>query len=149
MEFSSQRSKKRNNSKQFWLAYLKIATELKNWKEVARVKYLINAIVQEDLYGYVVRSRFQGNLTEEHASLFHANKEKNNGKSNNLHSLKINGSTCHDQKVIEHEVVTHFKALFNRYHDRDMHNTGQSFEPEDTHLDFFLGRLSSLDSLDQ
>ena len=118
LEFSSQRSEIRNNSKQFRLAYLKIAVEKKNWQEVSRVKSQSNAILQEDLFAYVIRSRFQNNLTEEFASLVHASKEKLHGNSNNLHSLKINETTCHDEEAIEHEVVFYFNTLFIGYHDR-------------------------------
>ena len=79
IEFSKQRKARRNDSKNFWLAYLKIALVKKDWKEVTRVKGVLKDMLQEDAFGYVVRSRFQNNSSEEVASLFHANKEVNNG----------------------------------------------------------------------
>ena len=47
-------------------------------------------MLQEDAFGYVVRSRFKNNVSEEAASLFHANRELKNAKNNNIDSLKIN-----------------------------------------------------------
>ena len=64
-EFSKQRKERRNDSKAFWFAYLKIALEDKNWIEVARVKTKLIDMLQEDAFGYVVRSRFKNNVSEE------------------------------------------------------------------------------------
>ena len=83
------------DSKAFWLAYLKLVLVNKNWTEVARVKSMLMDMMQEDAYGYVVRSRFQNNVSEETASLFHANKEVKNAKKNKkrgiLPYLRTNG----------------------------------------------------------
>ena len=50
------------------MAYLKIALLDKNWTEVMRVKGVLVEMMQEDAYGYVVRSRYQNNAAEEIAS---------------------------------------------------------------------------------
>ena len=73
--FSSRRSKRRKDSKKFWFAYLKIVLQSKNWEEVARVKDKLGNMLKEDSVGYVIRSRFKNNASNENASLFHANKE--------------------------------------------------------------------------
>merc|ERR1711954_496084 len=87
--FSSRRNLRRKDSKAFWLAYLKLVLVNKNWMEVVRVRSMLMDMMQEDMYGYVVRSRFQNNVSEETASLFHANKEVKNAKGNNIKSLRI------------------------------------------------------------
>ena len=87
--FSIQRNRRRMDTKAFWLAYLKLVLVDKNWMEVARVKSMLMDMMQEDTYGYVIRSRFQNNASEETASIFHANKEMKNAAKNNIKSLKI------------------------------------------------------------
>ena len=42
------------------------------------MKGILADMLQEDAFGYVVRSRFQNNVSDEVASLFHANKEVRN-----------------------------------------------------------------------
>ena len=58
-------------------------------------------MIQEDAYGYVVRSRYRNNVSEETASLFHANKEIKNAAKNNLESLKIGNIVSKDKATIE------------------------------------------------
>ena len=77
-QFSKQRNARRNDTKAFWFAYLKVVLKDKNWGEVARVKTILKDMLQEDAFGYVVRSRFKNNVSEEAASLFHANREVKN-----------------------------------------------------------------------
>ena len=143
-EFSKQRKERRNDTKAFWFAYLKVVLEDKNWNEVARVKTMLNDMLQEDAFGYVVRSRFKNNVPEEAASLFHANREVKNAKNNNINSLKINDNVVTNQEVIEEEVTTFFHALFNGYHDENMVNTGKTFQADNSDLDFFLNDLATL-----
>jgi len=144
MDFSRERAKRGLIQKKFWFAYLKVAIQSKNWQEIAKVKGILNDMLQEDLYGYVIRSRFQNNAAEESASLFHANRENNNGGRNNLQTLKINGNVCKDSEAIEEEALSYFTALFNGFHDNQMQNTGSSFKPDNSHLSFFFNRLSAL-----
>ena len=143
-EFSKQRKARRNDTKAFWFAYLKIVLGDKNWGEVARVKTMLKDMLQEDAFGYVVRSRFKNNISEEAASLFHANKEVKNAKNNNINSLKINDNVITNQEVIEEEVNKFFHALFNGYHDENLVNTGKTFQADNSNLDFFLKDLASL-----
>ena len=85
--FSAQRNLRRMDSKAFWLAYLKLVLVDKNWTEVVRVKKVLMDMMQEDTYGYIVRSRFQSNVSEETASIFHAKKEMKNAAKNNITRL--------------------------------------------------------------
>ena len=80
IQFSKLRKKKRSDTKRFWFAYLKCVMCAKDWTEVARVKNIIKSMLEEDMYGYVVRSRFAYNASDEAASVFHANREMNNAK---------------------------------------------------------------------
>ena len=48
IEFSKKRKARRNDSKQFWLAYLKLTLVKKDWKEVTRVKGVLKDMLQED-----------------------------------------------------------------------------------------------------
>ena len=143
-EFSKQRKARRNDTKAFWFAYLKVVLGDKNWGEVARVKTILKDMLQEDAFGYIVRSRFKNNISEEAASLFHANREVKNAKNNNINSLKINDDVVSNQEVIEEEVTNFFHALFNGYHDENIVNTGKTFQADDSYLDFFLNDLATL-----
>ena len=116
-EFFKKRVKIRNDSKAFWLAYLKIVLVENNWSEVARVKCILTDMLQEDGLGYVLRCRFQNNVSDEVASLFHANKEIKNAKKNNINSLKIYEVVTQNKVTIEEELTGFFRALFNGYHD--------------------------------
>ena len=123
--------------------------EDKNWLEVARVKTKLMDMLQEDAFGYVVRSRFRNNVSEESASLFHANREMINAKNNSLNSLKIDDNVEVNQEVIEEEVSNFFHALFNGYHDENIENTGKTFEADNSDLDFFLKDLATLQDSDR
>ena len=100
--------------------------------------------MQEDTYGYVVRSRFQNNASQETASLFHANKEMKNAAKNNIKSLKIGNLVSEDKAAIEEEIIKFFKALFNGYHGTNLEDTGESFKADNSDLDFFLQDLTAL-----
>ena len=140
--FSSQRNLRRRDSKAFWLAYLKLVN--KNWTEVVRVRGMLVDMMQEDAYGYVVRSRFQNNVSEETASLFHANKEIQNSAKNNIQSLKIGNEVSENKSTIEDEITNFFQALFNGHHGKNLEDTGEPFKADDKDLDYFLHDLSAL-----
>ena len=106
-------------------------------------------MLQEDAFGYIVRSIFKNNISEEAASLFHANREVKNAKNNNINSLKINDDVVSNQEVIEEEVTNFFHALFNGYHDENIVNTGKTFEADNSNLGFFLNDLATLSDSDR
>ena len=101
-------------------------------------------MMQEDAYGYVVRCRFQNNVSEETASLFHANKEMKNAAKNNIKSLKIENIVSEDEVTIEEEITQFFHALFNGHHNTSLKDTGKPFEADDNYLNYFLQDLSAL-----
>ena len=69
-------------------------------------------MLREDVMGFVVRSRFGQNVEEERASLFHASREFKNGK-NSITKLKVNGQVIENPSIIDTEVTSFFRALFN------------------------------------
>ena len=143
-DFSKQRKHRRNDSKSFWLAYLKIVLGESNWSEVSRVKGILADMLQEDAFGYVVRSRFQNNVSDEVASLFHANQEIKNATKNSISSLKIKGVVSEHKETIEKEVTDYFEALFNGHHDKSLRNTGEPFKADNSRINFFLDELDEL-----
>ena len=98
----------------------------------------------EDSAGYVIRSRFKNNASNEVASLYHSNKEIKNSKRNSLNKLKIRDAVVSEANIIEEEVTKFFHALFNGYHDTSLVDTGASFVPDFSGLDSYLAGLGSL-----
>ena len=125
-------------------AYLKLVLESKNWVEVTRVRGILIKLIEEDSYGFIVRSKFRNNATNESASLFHANLEMKNGKKNSLSELKIEDEVTSDSEKIEEEIVNYFHALFNGHHNASLVNTGEPFVPDNTGLGSYLTGLGSL-----
>ena len=142
--FSTRRNNRRKDNKRFWFSYLKIVLQSKKWEEVARVKEKLTKLLEEDSAGYVIRSRFKNNASNEVASLYHANQEMKNSKKNSLNKLKIDGVVESDAKVIEDKVVHFFNALFNGHHDAKLVDTGVPFVPDYSGLDSYLDGIGSL-----
>ena len=65
----------RRSTKRFLYIILKAATKRENWGLVAGTKEKLRAMLVKEVHGLVVRSRYQQNLEEEKAALFHQNKE--------------------------------------------------------------------------
>ena len=72
-----------------------------------------------------------------------------NASKNTLSKLKVDGEVETNAELIEEEVVTFFKALFNGYHNVNLFNTGTPFVPNNTNLPEFLNGLGRLTDLDQ
>ena len=144
ISFSKERNFRRICLKKFLLSSLKIASVNKDWDEVLRIKSELDTMIQSDLMGFVVRSRFQQNAESERASLFHACKEVKND-ANNITALKIGNDIVTDAAQIESEVMRFFFALFNGYHKTDLSISNSPFTPENLHLHEFLSDLPVLD----
>ena len=147
--FSTQRNLRRMDSKAFWLEYLKLVLVNKDWTEVVRVKSTLMDMMQEDTHGYIVRSRFQNNASEETASLFHANKEIKNAEKNNIKSLRIGNIVSEDKATIKEEITKFFEALFNGHHDTNLEDTGEPFKADNSDIDYFLQDLSALPDIER
>ena len=105
--FSVKRKERREQTKLFLSSYLKILLEKKEWEEIGRIKEKLRLMLQEDATGFLVRSRYNQNLEEEQASLFHASKEVSNRK-NTITKLKVSDQIVNDTGVIESEVTQFF-----------------------------------------
>ena len=134
-------------TKQFVFSYLKFCLSNKDWDKIARVKEKLNTMINEDMLGVVIRSRFNQNVEEENASLFHAGRECKNAK-NDINKLKVGNSMIEDPVTIEREVTSFFGALFNGFHDTNLHDTGRSFVPDQKFKNEFLGNLGHLNGQD-
>ena len=141
--YSIQRKIARSQTKRFLLASLHHALINKEWEDVAKYREDITAMLNLDAMGFVVRSRFQQNVEEEKASVYHAAREKS--KRTNVSALKINGATVTDNSEVEGIVVQYFNALFNGHHNTSLVDTGCPFMPDNGNLSSMLQYLSKLD----
>ena len=102
------------------------------------VKKQLSDQLDEDTFGYVIRSRFKNNASEEVTSIYHAGQEMKNVKKNSINKLKINGIIEDDDKVIEEKVLEIFNALFNGHHNSNLEDTSSSFQPDYSGIDAYL-----------
>ena len=113
------------------------------------MKEKLTNLLEEDSAGYIIRSRFKNNASDEVTSLYHANQEMKNSKKNSLNKLKIDGVEVSEAKVIEEKVVQFFNALFNGHHDAQLLDTGVPFVPDYSGLNSYLDGLGSLPDRDR
>ena len=81
--------------------------------------------------------------------MYHCNREKKKTGSNHLSQMKfINADgeeeVTDDVDKIEELTTSFYDALFNGRHDKDLHDTGQAFQPSERYLEEFLSKLSPL-----
>ena len=72
-----------------------------------------------------------------------------NSDKNSLSKLEIEGKVEDDCSLVENQVLTFFRALFNGYHDRNLTNTGIPFVSDNTNLPKFLDNLEKLPDTDR
>ena len=103
------------------------------------------AMLVKEVHGLVVCSRYQQNLEEEKATLFHQNREVKMSKNTKLSKLKRSVSTItQDEELIAEDCWNFFDALLNGRHDKDLQDTGQTFRPSLEYLPEFLAGLPTL-----
>ena len=145
LDISEDLSRERKTTKRFLYAVLKAGTKKEDWSLVARTKEKLRAALVQEVHGLVVRSRYQQNLEEEQATLFHQNKEVRMSQKRKLSKLKLaNAGVTEDEDLIAEECWTFFDALLNGRHDRDLQDTGRPFQPSHEHLPEFLAGLPTL-----
>ena len=94
-------AEERRSTKKFLYTILKGATRRENWGLVAGTKEKLRAMLVKEVHGLVVRSRYQQNLEEEKAALFHQNKEVKMSRKTKLSKLKRSDSTVtQDEELI-------------------------------------------------
>ena len=112
---------------------------------MAGTKEKLRAMLLKEVHGLVVRSRYQQNLEEEKATLFHQNKEVKMSRKTKLSKLKRSDSTVtQDEELIAEDCWNFFDALLNGRHDKDLQDTGQTFQPSLEHVPEFLAGLPTL-----
>ena len=142
-DFSSKLAKERKSTKKFLYAALKIFLREEDWVEVARTKERIRKMLVYDLTGLQIRSRNSEHAEEESGSLYHCNREKKRTGSKHLSQMRYNNvegeeEVTDDVSKIEELAVSFYDALFNGRHDKDLHDTGEAFQPSERYLEEFL-----------
>ena len=77
------------------------------------------------------------------------NREKKNAQKNGLKSLIVDGQEVNDKGKIKEEINSYFNALLNGHHNRDLVDTGRSFETDFLGLPEFLEDIGKLDEENQ
>ena len=145
-------AKKRRVFKNFLFALLRVATRSENWTLVTQTKEKLQTIFNFEAHGLIIRSREKQNAEEESASLYHLSKIPKSG----LTSLKVsedgvvgykagaNMQVTRDQDRIEQKTVHFMNALLNGRQDQKLQDTGVTFQPDYSDLEYFLSSLSQL-----
>ena len=172
--FSLDYSKKRAKLRKGYINYLYFtlgkAYSQRDWLIIAKTQAKLSEMQLEDSKGLIIRSKNKWGVEFERASLYHANKEKKNGDSTNIASLKkvlhckqgvIDGHSNMPKKVkitkvegvlkdwdhIEEEVLGFWHPLFSGFHGTNGVNTGKTFVQDKTYLRELLSRLGKLNSI--
>ena len=107
-------SEERRSTRKFLYAVLKAVTKREDWGLVAGTKENVRTMLVQEVHGLVVRSRYQQNLEEEQATLFHQNKEVKMSRKRRLSKLKLADSTfTQDEELIAEDCWQFFYALLN------------------------------------
>ena len=138
-------SEERRSTRKFLYAVLKAVTKREDWGLVAGTKENVRTMLVQEVHGLVVRYRYQQSLEEEQATLFHQNKEVKMSRKRRLSKLKLADSTfTQDEELIAEDCWQFFYALLNGRHDKDLRDTGQTFQPSHEHLPECLAGLPTL-----
>lgn len=134
-KFSSVRFRGRRDTKQYLFYLLDYALEDEDWEQVTYLRSRLKTMIQEDLYGFVIRSRASEHAECEQGSLYHVSKEVKKGKVASLTKLNVNSlggvQETEDRQVIEDEIMSFYSALFNGHHRTDPDMVRSVQEQED------------------
>ena len=89
--YSIKRKQRRMGTKCFLLAYLKKVLEANDWAEISRVKSDLKQMLNEDMIGFVVRSRFQ---QTDNATIENTVVEFFSALFNGHHDTSLNDTGC-------------------------------------------------------
>ena len=131
--YSSLRSRAREATRDYLYGTLALDLRDGNWDQVGLVRARLKTMYMEDVLGFAVRSRFQENLEEERAGLFHLNRERKNGQGGNVEKLVRKGvdgvTTVLDRREdVESEVLGFFEPLFSGHHGRGWGEGGEHWD---------------------
>ena len=150
--FSVTLSKQRRIFKNFLFALIGEATRRNDWPLVTATKKKLQVIINYESNGVIIRSRQKQNAEEEAASLYHLCKIN----KSDLTSMKVavggvvgyspglDMEVTKDPERIKKETVHFMDALLNGRQDQNLQDTGVSFQPDYSDLDYFLSNLSQL-----
>ena len=150
--FSVTLSKQRRIFKNFLFALIGEATRRNDWPLVTATKEKLQVIINYESNGVIIRSRQKQNAEEEAASLYHLCKIN----KSDLTSMKVavggvvgyspglDMEVTKDPERIKKETVHFMDALLNGRQDQNLQDTGVSFQPDYSDLDYFLSNLSQL-----
>ena len=124
IRFSKIRAEGRKGTKLALFQLLEFALVEEDWEEVASIRSRITSILQEDLQGFIVRSREKEHDEVERGSLYHVAREVKRGKAGNLDKLKIGNVVTEDREEIEDEAFSFYESLFNGHHRTDTRMVG-------------------------
>ena len=155
--FSACLARQRKIFKNFLFELLRGATRRGDWGLVTQTKEKLQQILTYEAHGLVIRSREKQNAEEEAASLYHMAK----CSKASINKLKVcEGDivgfrknvrmvVTEDPVRIRKETVNFLDSLLNGRQDRNLQDTGHSFEPDYSHLEEFLSNLSTLSGASQ
>ena len=121
---SRERARARRDLKSVLFHYLEHYTEIQDWRLVSYTRSRIRTLIQEDLYGFTIRSRIKEHAELEQGSLYHVAREVKNGSVTSFTQLKVPQGAggyqfTDDQQVIEHNILSFYDSLFNGFHRTD------------------------------
>ena len=147
--FSTVLARGRRDTKKFLYSMLDIYLSEQNWEQVSFIRNRLKLMLDEESYGYVVRSRENSALETEKSSIYHVNRVLKKGPSSSLSKLSVGGQVVTDQATIESNIVSFFSSLYNGHHrstpnSSEPIDTGVSFQPDNSELSTFLDGLGEL-----
>jgi exonuclease III len=143
--YSVLRQKSRGDTQDFLFFLLEEAVRKKEAGEVLSIRARLRTMMLEDAWGFVLRSRFQQNVEEERASLYHVNRERHHGKRNCIDRIKVAEDVEEEDPVqVEKLVKDFFEPLFSGCHGRNGLNTGVPFVPAAGGAEVFLDPLVAM-----
>ena len=146
---SKERACGRRSTKLYLFHKLDKALKSSNWELISYLRGRLKTMFQEDLQGFIIRSRAQEYAEEEKGSLYHVNREVKLGNSTNLSSLMIDGRVCSDKEEVEKEIFNFYGPLFRGQHRSvdgytEPVDTGTPFKPDEEQVQGFLEGLGEL-----
>ena len=148
-KFSVLRQQFRRGTRTYLFFLLDFAVHEQDWEQVALLRSRIRSLLQEDLQGFLIRSRAKEHAEEEMGSMFHAARELKQGKKCSLNELIIDNVIVNDPAIIEGNLLKYYGSLFNGHHrstpgSPEARNTGVDFVMDQDNLSIFLEGLDSL-----
>ena len=150
IDYSKLCSEFRRDTKLLLQAMLEEAIENENWEDATYAKQRLRSMIEEELYGYILRSKENELEEKQTGNTNHANKCFKRQSNSNINTLIINGNEVTDTKEIEEEISKYYEAIYKGYHrtkpsSDEVTNTGMEFTPDWNKAEDFIKDLPRLD----